>query len=115
MDWIMNYNDPVLKSLIERLKEHFGDDLDRIVLFGSYARGDQWAESDIDLFVVVSKYEKRETREKLNELIYEYLLSEHKLFSILVKEKNFVEKWEDTVDLFSEIKKDGKLLYAKAG
>lgn len=111
----MIYNDPVLNSLIGRLKEYFGDDLDRVVLFGSYARGEERADSDIDLFVVVSKFEKRDTREKLNELIYEYLLSDHKLFSIIVKEKNFVEEWEDTIDLFSEIKKDGKLIYAKAG
>lgn len=108
-------NDPVLISLIGRLKDYFGDDLDRVVLFGSYARGEERADSDIDLFVVVSKYEKRDTREKLNELIYEYLLSDHKLFSIIVKDKNFVEEWEDTIDLFSEIKKDGKLIYAKAG
>lgn len=112
---MMIYDDPVLQSLVEELKEYFGNDLDRIVLFGSYARGEERNDSDIDLFVVVSKYEKRDTREKLNELIFEYLLSSQKLFSIIIKDKKFVEKWEDTMDLFSEIKKDGKLLYAKAG
>ncbi len=108
-------NDPVLNSLIGRLKDYFGDDLDQVILFGSYARGEERADSDIDLFVVVSKYEKRDARKKLNELIFEYLLSSQKLFSIIIKDKDFLKKWEDTVDLFSEIKKEGKILYAKAG
>ena len=55
-------NDPVLNSLIGRLKDYFGDDLDQVILFGSYARGEERADSDIDLFVVVSKYEKRDAR-----------------------------------------------------
>jgi predicted nucleotidyltransferase len=42
-----------LAAFIERLHARYGDDLQRVVLFGSKARGDFDAESDLDVLVVV--------------------------------------------------------------
>ena len=61
----MNSNlPPILSELKQRLSEHYGDRLDRLVLFGSQARGDAEPGSDIDVLVVlkgeVNPY--RETR-----------------------------------------------------
>ncbi len=38
----------------EVLREHYGQRLDRIVLYGSAARGDDTPESDLDLLVVLN-------------------------------------------------------------
>jgi len=43
--------DPVLVRFRKALDEVYGDRLDRVVLFGSRARGDAWAESDYDVAV----------------------------------------------------------------
>jgi uncharacterized protein (UPF0332 family)/predicted nucleotidyltransferase len=43
-----------VREYIERLREHYGDRLSAVVLFGSRARGDSDAESDVDLLVVLS-------------------------------------------------------------
>ena len=43
----------LLIELKERLAATYGDRLDAVVLFGSEARGDARAESDIDLLVVL--------------------------------------------------------------
>jgi predicted nucleotidyltransferase len=48
----------VIEKLVEykhRLAEHF--DLDKVILFGSYARGNQNEFSDIDVAVIVKKVE----------------------------------------------------------
>ena len=37
----------------EALKRHLGDRLVEACLFGSYARGEAWEESDVDVLVVV--------------------------------------------------------------
>lgn len=37
----------------ERLVEAYGDRLDRLVLYGSHARGDARADSDVDVIVVL--------------------------------------------------------------
>ena len=41
-----------LVELIERLRQRYGDDLLRVVLFGSKARGDFDEESDLDVLIV---------------------------------------------------------------
>lgn len=43
----------LFKEAGEALKNHYGDRLDKILLFGSHARGEQTTESDIDLLVVL--------------------------------------------------------------
>jgi predicted nucleotidyltransferase len=43
----------ILKELHERLVEHYGDRLVKVVLFGSQARGDATFGSDIDVMVVL--------------------------------------------------------------
>ena len=44
----------ILKEFRERLVEHYGDRLVKVVLFGSQARGDATSGSDIDVMVVLT-------------------------------------------------------------
>ncbi len=39
------------------LQKLYGDELAELILFGSYARGDYWEESDVDFAVVLDKEE----------------------------------------------------------
>ena|SRR3990172_12758628 len=41
-----------LKEFINSIKAKYGSKIDRIILFGSYARGDYREESDIDVLVI---------------------------------------------------------------
>lgn len=44
-------DDPVLRAAVAAVRAHYGDRVERIVLFGSRARGDQGPESDYDVAV----------------------------------------------------------------
>ncbi len=44
--------DTALKEFINRIKTKHGAKIDRIILFGSYARGDYRKESDMDVLVI---------------------------------------------------------------
>ncbi|WP_119678960.1 nucleotidyltransferase domain-containing protein [Indioceanicola profundi] len=44
---------PILDELKAGLEELYGDRLDRVILYGSQARGDSGPESDIDVLVVL--------------------------------------------------------------
>ena len=48
-----------LLHFCERLTTHFDDDIRRIILYGSFARGDWHDESDVDVMVVVRWEEER--------------------------------------------------------
>lgn len=41
-----------LEAFLKELKEKFGDRIEEVIVFGSYARGDYDEESDIDVLIV---------------------------------------------------------------
>jgi predicted nucleotidyltransferase len=49
--------DPILKDFRAALKAVYGDRLDRVVLFGSRARGDARPDSDYDIAVFLKTYQ----------------------------------------------------------
>src|SRR5438067_1533594 len=50
-------NIDIINEAQAALKNMYGDRLAKIILYGSYARGEQTAESDIDLLVVLTDNE----------------------------------------------------------
>ncbi len=51
----METRERALKEFINRLKKRYANEIKKVMLFGSHARGDQVRESDIDLLIVVEK------------------------------------------------------------
>lgn len=97
---------PILSSFKREIKEILGKNFQDLILFGSYARGEESTESDIDLLVVLKKEEKRKTEywQILGNTIIEYDLKYNKLFSIkFTSTENF--KNSDTPFL-SEIRRN---------
>ena len=76
-----------LESLVNRLGQRYGDDLQRLVLFGSKARGDFDEESDLDVLVVVrmSEGDYWQHWNKIIDLTYDLELKYNVVFSLLIK------------------------------
>jgi predicted nucleotidyltransferase len=51
--------DPILKHFRAALDELYGDRLERVVLYGSYARGDAHSDSDYDVAVFLRDFSDR--------------------------------------------------------
>ena len=51
--------DAVVREFTELVKNHYGSRLAKIILYGSYARGDENEESDIDFLVLLRDEEIR--------------------------------------------------------
>ena len=47
----------IIKEFREELKKVYGENLVRVILYGSYARGDFNSDSDIDLLIVLKEME----------------------------------------------------------
>ncbi len=62
----------IIQSFVAELKRSLGNEIVKVVLFGSKTRGDFNQESDIDIFVLVR--EKSTTiREKVSDLTADYI------------------------------------------
>ena len=72
-----------VKSASERL---YGDSLSRIILYGSYARGDNTEESDIDVMIILDCSEKdiRRLRSLTSEIASDISLEQDLFLSVLL-------------------------------
>ncbi len=62
----------VVQSFIEELRNKMGDEILKILLFGSKARGDFNRESDIDIFVLVRE-KTQNIRDKVGDITADYV------------------------------------------
>ena len=100
----------LIKYVVQKIVKEI--DPEKIILFGSYARGDYSKESDLDLFIIKDgDYNSRMSRRKIAELLW------GRKFAIDL----FVRKTEEVEWNFKaknpfyiyHIFKDGKVLYEK--
>ena len=101
----------VIKDFTETMKNHYGDRLSKIILYGSYARGDFNEESDIDFMVVLKDKEVRAVKE---------ITSTYKLLNELTLKNNIwvsmfatsITKFETaTKALYRFVRKEGIIIY----
>ena len=102
-------NDPVLDKIVRRLIDELNPD--RIYLFGSTARGENTADSDYDLMVVVD--DASEPSYRLSQRAHGLIWGLRVAADILVWTKEaFDSRTHLKASLPSTILREGKLLYA---
>ncbi len=82
----------ILRRVKGHLEERYGDAVRRVLLFGSFARGDATEDSDVDVAIVVSDdLEPCEVEAFLDELLFEVLLEEGELVSVVALREDHFE------------------------
>jgi len=101
----------LLPELEKRIRELFGEKVLKIVLFGSYARGDYNTESDIDIFVLVNDNDLSRYRKERVKIITEFLESHGILLSIrIINAANF-NRYKDVLPFYQNVIHEGISLY----
>lgn len=101
----------IIKDFTETMKNHYGDRLSKIILYGSYARGDFNEESDIDFLVLLNDEEVRAMKEisNTNDEVYDLTLKHDILVSMFATSK---KKFETATQAFYRfVRKDGITVY----
>ena len=108
--------DVLLSSLVEKVKSTFGDSLVSIILYGSYARGDFDAESDIDVMVILDLPSDEITRYnyEIDKLASRLSLETDicTTVSISLQDNMTFSKYSSFLPFFSNIVSEGVTLYA---
>ncbi|MCL4299826.1 MAG: nucleotidyltransferase domain-containing protein [Anaerolineae bacterium] len=76
-----------LMALVDRLRQGYGNDLLRVVLFGSKARGDFDEESDLDVLIVVRMDDYWRHWNEIIKTTYDLELTYNLVFSFIIKDE----------------------------
>lgn len=99
----------VLGEVQSGLQEIFGDRLHDTVLFGSYARGDQDEESDVDIMAIVdmNSEDLSHYRRRVSHFSSNFDLQYDVLFSITLQDLATFQQYSSALPFFQNVIREG--------
>jgi predicted nucleotidyltransferase len=99
----------IAAQIVQAAKMLLGDKLERVLLYGSYARGDYDDESDIDIMILarISAADRWKTRLTFSDLVDSLGLEHDVLISVHVQDRDTFYKWLDVLPFYQNIIRDG--------
>ena len=99
----------ILEDVLRYAKSEFGDLLEAVILYGSYARGDYDEESDVDVMIIadISSDEVKKLTKKFSDFSLEIDLKYDIVLSLIIQDKDTFERYKATYPLFKNIEKEG--------
>jgi predicted nucleotidyltransferase len=106
--------DTVTEKVCAAAKEVLGDKLEKVVLFGSYARGDYDEESDIDIFILadIELEDANDERDKIRECTGDIDLEYDVVTYLCMGCSAVFHQCVDFLPFYMNVQKDGVVLYA---
>lgn len=103
----------ILKQFIEEVSKLLGNRLKKVILYGSYARGDYNKNSDIDIMILtdLNDQELAKYRMKIRDLACDLEAENDIIISPLVRN---IEKYNNRIDVvpfYMNIQKEGVILH----
>ena len=99
----------IVALLANKAKEIASDKLVKVILYGSYARGDYEEWSDIDVMVLVNgddhttKLFEQELWKYCNDLELNYDV----VLSVIVKDYNHFQNWKNVLPFYANVQNEG--------
>lgn len=106
----------LIDDYVTAVRKIYGDHIRKIILYGSYARGDFTEGSDIDIMLLVDLRDEQIDRfsDDLSELGFDYNVLHDKWFMPVVRNIEHFNHWREVYPLYSNIAREGVLLYNAA-
>jgi predicted nucleotidyltransferase len=97
MDWMSVKSELLneVKSVIESIARKYGIDIEKIVLFGSRARGDFREDSDWDFLIITRSRCDRRVIQEFSLEVRRALVDVNIIPEIIVAERDVVERYKD--------------------
>ena len=103
----------LFSEINQNMKKLFGNKLQQIFLFGSYARNEQDSESDIDFFVLVNDTEENleKFKYKISDIMNKLTLNFNILVSITEETTERFSKYLEVLPFYKNVKNEGIIIY----
>lgn len=104
----------IMEEYVEAIKNIYGSNLKRIILYGSYARGEATESSDIDIMILVSLDDLsiKNYSDKLSDITFDINLDNDLMIMPIVKNEEHFNKWIGAYPFYRNVDKEGVSLYA---
>ena len=99
----------IVYQFSEDVKRILGDKLTKIIVYGSYARGDYREDSDVDIMILtkLSEEEIRAIKHDIYDLAFEVEMSTGIELSPIIKNEEQYEYWVDTLPFYRNVRDEG--------
>lgn len=111
---------PKMRYLIEQyvaeIKKIYGSHLRKVLLYGSYARGDFRPDSDVDIMILldISDMELKAYSQQLSYMTYDFNLDNDLDIKPIAKSENHFRRWIANYPFYANVDKEGVVLYGAA-
>ena len=95
----------IIYRFSQELRSILGDKLTKIIVYGSYARGDFRENSDIDIMILVKMSD-----EEIYDLAFEFEINTGIEFSPIIKNEDQYEYWIDTLPFYRNVRDEGVVI-----
>ena len=104
----------IIERYVREVSRIYGSHLRKIILYGSYARGDFRKGSDIDIMILVDldDSEIKAAGRRLSDVTFDINFDFDVLIMPIVQNAAFFERWVGAYPFFNQINNEGIELYA---
>lgn len=102
-------------DLQKEIQPIFGDKLEKLVLFGSYARGEQEKDSDIDIMVLVDESEEKlkTYNQPMGHIMTELMMKHDRLISLIEIPAQRFNKYVEVLPFYKNVYDEGVEIYGR--
>lgn len=102
----------ILMEFTKQVKRILGNKLTKVILYGSYARGDYMENSDIDVMVLstLSDAEIEQYETEIFNLAFDFQMDYGVDISVIVKNEEHFYHWLGALPFYDNVEKEGIVL-----
>lgn len=99
----------ILSLFVKEVKRVLGKDMDKVIVYGSYARGDYDENSDIDIMVLTSCPEEKikPFEYELYDVAFDFFMEYDVDISVIVKNKDHFNYWLGALPFYDNVEREG--------
>ncbi len=119
LEWgkVMSYAlKKLMEKYVEEIRKIYGSHLRKVILYGSYARGDFHPDSDIDIMILldITDLDLKEYGTKLSYMTFDFNLDHDLDIKPIAKNEEHFKKWLDNYPFYANVNREGVVLYGAA-